>query len=182
MRRCSGKQGRGCAQFLSDWDSHSLCFSCRDYSQDNPCEVCSAWFTLLWSKASAAIAKSESKRSNSSKAGGVVQQVDSSRDSSLPLPAGNEGPVVGNHSVAGVEVSSSQALTTGSNLGAHPHESSTFGNGTGNSSQPSCPRAPDVSSGAPRSRSSRSPSKDQTVRQDSRVQCSRNRSRRAHRS
>ena len=30
-----------------------------------------------------------------------VQQVDSSRDSSLPFPEGNEGPVVGNHSVAG---------------------------------------------------------------------------------
>ena len=53
-----------------------------------------------------------------------MQLVGSSRDSSLPLPEGNEGPVVGNHAVAGVEVSSSQALTTGSNLGAHPHESS----------------------------------------------------------
>ena len=105
--------------------------------QDNPCEVCSAWSTLLWSKALSAIAKPESKRSNSSR----VQQVDSSMDSSLPLPEGNEGHVVGNHSVVGVEVSSSQALTTGSNLGAHHYESSTFGNGTGNSSQPSCPRA-----------------------------------------
>ena len=43
---------------------------------------------------------------------GLCKQVDSSRDSSLPLVEGNEVPVVGNQSVAGVEVSSSQALTT----------------------------------------------------------------------
>ena len=72
--------------------------------------------------------------------GGVVQQVDSSRDASLHLLEGNEVSVVGNLSVASVEVSSSQALTTGSNLGAYSHESSTFGNGNGNSSEPSCLR------------------------------------------
>ena len=55
-----------------------------------------------------------------------MQQVDSSRDASLPLLEGNEVSVVSNHSVAIVKVSSSQALTTGSDLGAHSHESSTF--------------------------------------------------------
>ena len=74
-----------------------------------------------------------------------------------------------NCSVVGVEVSSAQALTTGSNLGAHPFESSIFGNGTGDSSQPSCLRAPDVSSGAPRSRSSRSPSEGHAVRHNKQV-------------
>ena len=47
-----------------------------------------------------------------------MQQVGSSRDSSLPFSEGNEGPVANNHTVVGVEVPSSQALAlTGSNPG-----------------------------------------------------------------
>ena len=118
--------------------------TCRVCSQDDPCKVCLAWSTLLRSKASAAIAKSESKRSKSSKAGEVVQQVDSSRDSSLLLPEVIM-VLLSTTMVLDMEVSSVQALTIGSNLEAHPLESSIFGNGTGDSSQPSCLRAPDVS-------------------------------------
>ena len=70
-----------------------------------------------------------------------MQQVDSSLNSSLLLPGGNDGPVVNNRSVVGVEVSSAQSFTIGSSLGAHTLESSIFGNRTGDSSQPSCSRA-----------------------------------------
>ena len=87
-----------------------------------------------------------------------MQQVGSSRDSSLPFSEGNEGPVADNHTVIGVEVPSSQALAlTGSNSGALSSEISTAGNGTGNSSQPSCQKVPDSCSGTSRPRS-RSPS------------------------
>lgn len=177
-RRCTGKQGKGCARFLSEWDSHSLCFSCRDCSQDNPCYVCSGWSTLQWSQASVAIAKM-TKRTN--KAGGVVQQVEASRDSSLPFSESNEGPAVTGHLAGDVEVSSAQALTTGSNPGALPLEFSTFGNETGGSSQPSCSGAPGISSGAPRPRSCRSSSEHLAARHDNRVRGSRSRSR-VHRS
>ena len=84
----------------------------------------------------------------------TVQQVGSSRDSSLPFSEGNEGPVANNHRVVGVEVPSSHALAlTGSNSGALSSEISTAGNGTGNSSQPSYLKVPDSCSGTSRPRS-----------------------------
>ena len=83
-----------------------------------------------------------------------MQQVGSSRDSSLPFSEGNEGPVANNHTVVGVEVPSSHALAlTGSNSGALSSEISTAGNGTGNSSQPSYQKVPDSCSGTSRPRS-----------------------------
>ena len=93
LRQCVGIKGKGCSRFIADWDNHSLCFACRVCSQNNPCEVCSVWTTFLWSKASAAKAKADSRRSNLCKVGETVQQVGSSRDSSLPFSEGNEGPV-----------------------------------------------------------------------------------------
>ena len=182
LRRCVGIKGKGCSRFIADWDNHSLCFACRVCSQNNPCEVCSVWTTFLWSKASAAKAKADSRRSNLCMVGETVQQVGSSRDSSLPFSEGNEGPVANNHTVVGVEVPTSQALAlTGSNSGALSSEISTAGNGTGNSSQPSCQKVPDSCSGTSRPRS-RSPSAhpDLAVTHDDRSHGSRARSRRSH--
>ena len=182
LRQCVGIKGKGCSRFIADWDNHSLCFACRVCSQNNPCEVCSVWTTFLWSKASAAKAKADSKRSNLCKVGETVQQVGSSRDSSLPFSEGNEGPVAKNHTVVGVEVPSSQALAlTGSNPGALSSEISTAGNSTGNSSQPSCQKVPDSCSGTSRPRS-RSPSEhpDLAISHDDRSHGSRARSRRSH--
>ena len=182
LRQCVGIKGKGCSRFIADWDNHSLCFACRVCSQNNPCEVCSVWTTFLWSKASAAKAKADSRRSNLCKVGETVQQVGSSRDSSLPFSEGNEGPVANNHTVVGVEVPTSQALAlTGSNSGALSSEISTAGNGTGNSSQPSCQKVPDSCSGTSRPRS-RSPSAhpDLAVTHDDRSHGSRARSRRSH--
>ena len=104
LRQCVGIKGKGCSRFIADWDNLSLCFACRDCSQNNPCEVCSVWTTFLWSKASAAKGKADS---NLCKVWETVQQVGSSRDSSLPFSEGNEGPVANNHTVVGVEVPSS---------------------------------------------------------------------------
>ena len=111
-----------------------------------------------------------------------MQQVGSSRDSSLPFSEGNEGPVANNHTVVGVEVPTSQALAlTGSNSGALSSEISTAGNGTGNSSQPSCQKVPDSCSGTSRPRS-RSPSAhpDLAVTHDDWSHGSSARSRRSH--
>ena len=130
----------------------------------------------------AAKAKADSRRSNLCKVGETVQQVGSSRDSSLPFSEGNEGPVANNHTVVGVEVPSSQALAlTGSNPGALSSEISTAGNGTGNSSQPSCQKVPDSCPGTSRPRS-RSPSEhpDLAATHDDRSHGSRARSRRSH--
>ena len=130
LRQCVGIKGKGCSRLIADWDNHSLCFACRVCSQNNPCEVCSVWTTFFWNKASAAKAKADSRRSNLCKVGETVQQVGSSRDSSLPFSEGNEGPFANNHTVVGVEVPSSQALAlTGSNSGALSSEISTAGNG-----------------------------------------------------
>ena len=187
LRQCRGRNsnGKGCSRFIAEWDNHPVCFSCRDCSQDNPCDVCSVWDTCLWSKASAAKAKAVSKRANLCKVGVAVQQDGSSRDSSLPSSEGNEVPVANNSSVVGVEVPSSRALAlTGPNLGAQSLEISTAGNGTGSSSQPSCQKAPDNCSGASRRRS-RSPlevSEHLAVVHDDRRHGSRARSRRSHRS
>ena len=156
LRQCRGRNlnGKGCSRFIAEWDNHPVCFSCRDCSQDNPCDVCSVWDTCLWSKALAAKAKAVSRRTNICKVGVAVQQDGTSRDSSLPLSEGNEVPVANNSSVVGVEVPSSQALAlTGPNLGAQSLEISTAGNGTGSLSQPSCQKAPDKCSGASRRRS-----------------------------
>ena len=187
VRQCRGRSlnGKGCSRFLAEWDNHPVCFSCRDCSQDNPCEVCSVWDTCLWSKASATKAKAVSRRANLLKVGVTVQQDGASRDSSLPLSEGNEVPVADDHSVVSVEVPSSQALAlTGPILGAQSIETSTTGNGTGNSSQPSCQKAPDNVSGASRPRRSRSPlevSERLAVVHDDRRHGSRAHSRRSHR-
>ena len=162
LNRCSGKQGRGCSRFLAEWDNHLLCHSCRDCSQDNPCDVCSEWSTLKWSKSIKAIFKL-SRRTNLDKTGEKVQMEGASREFSRPLQEGNETPVV---TVSDVEVPSSLALTTGSNLGADPlPECSTAGNGTGNSSQSTCRKESEGDSGNQRPsshsrsrRSHRSPS------------------------
>ena len=133
LNRCSGKQGRGCSRFLAEWDNHLLCHSCRDSSQDNPCNVCSDWSTLMWSKSITAISKL-SRWTNLDKTGEKVQTEGASREFSRPLQEGNETPVVTDQTVSDVEVPSSLALTAGSNLGAPLPECSTAGNGTGNSS------------------------------------------------
>ena len=138
LNRCSGKQGRGCSRFLAEWDNH-LCHSCRDCSQDNPCDVCLDWSTLTWSKSIKAISKL-SRWTNLDKTGDKVQTEGASRESSWPLQDGNEAPVVTDQTVSDVEVPSSLALTAGSNLGAPLPECSTAGNGTGNSSHSTCRR------------------------------------------
>lgn len=181
LNRCSGKQGRGCSRFLAEWDNHLLCHSCRDCSQDNPCDVCSVWSTLTWSKSIKAISKL-SRRANLVKTGEVVQSEGASRESSRPLQEGNEAPVVTDLTVSDVEVPSSLALTAGSNLGAPLSECSTAGNGTGNSSQSMCRRESEGDSGNQQPRPSQSPLRRLAVRHDDRVHGSRSRSRRAHRS
>lgn len=85
-RRCSGKEGKGCARFLAEWYNYSLCFSCNDCSNDSPCDVCSSWSTLQWEQASVATAKSVKR---TSKGGKDVQQDVSSRGLSS-----SEGPSV----------------------------------------------------------------------------------------
>ena len=160
LNRCSGKQGRGCSRFLAEWDNHLLCHSCRDCSQDNPCDVCSEWSTLTWSKSIKAISKL-SRWTNLDKTGEKVQMERASREFSRPLQEGNETPVV---TVSDVEVPSSLALTTGSNLGA-PLPVPQPDNGTGNSSQSTCRKESEGDSGNQRPsshsrsrRSHRSPS------------------------
>ena len=93
LNRCLGKQGRGCSRFLADWDNHLLCHSCRDCSQDNPCDVCSDWSTFTWSKYFKAISKL-SRRTNLDKTGEKVQTESASREFFRPLQKGNEAPVV----------------------------------------------------------------------------------------
>ena len=137
LNRYSGKQGRGCSRFLAEWDNHLLRHLCRDCSQDNPCDVCTDWSTLTWSKSIKAISKL-SRWTNLDKTGEKVQMEDASSESSRPLQEGNEAPVVTDQTVSDVEVPSSLALTTGSNLGAPLPECSTARNGTGNSSQSIC--------------------------------------------
>ena len=87
-----------------------------------------------------------------------------SREFSRPLQEGNETPVVTDQTVSDVEVPSSLALTTGSNLGAPLPECSTAGNGTGNSSQSTCRRESEGDSGNQRPRPSQSPLRCQAVR------------------
>ena len=181
LNRCSGTQGRGCSRFLAEWDNHLLCHSCRDCSQDNPCDVCSYWSTLTWSKSIKAISKL-SRRTNLDKTGEKVQTGGSSRESSRPLQEGNLAPVVTDQTVSDVEVPSSLALTTGSNLGAPLPECSTAGNGTGNSSQSKCRKESEGDSGNQRSRPSQSPLRCQVVRHDDRVHGSRSCSRQSHHS
>ena len=103
VRQCRGRNlnGKGCSRFIAEWDNQPVCFSCRDCSQDNPCDVCSIWDTCLWSKASAAKAKAVSRRTKVCKVGVAVQQDGTSRDSSLPLSEGNEVPVANNSLVVG---------------------------------------------------------------------------------
>ena len=180
LNRCSGKQGRGCSRFLAEWDNHLLCHSCRDCSQDNPCDVCSEWSTLTWSKSIKAISKL-SRRTNLDKTGEKVQTEGASREFSRPLQEGNE-TVVTDQTVSDVEVPSSLALTTSSNLGAPLPECSTAGNGTGNSSQSKCRRESEGDSGNQRPRLSQSSLRRQAVRHDDRVHGSRSRLRRSHRS
>ena len=77
--------------------------------------------------------------------GEIVQQVRTSRDSSLPSTGGNEVPVVDNwaesQSVVKVEAPPAQALAiTGPNLGAHSLEFTT--NENGDSIQPSSQELP----------------------------------------
>ena len=119
------------------------------------------------------------------KVGVAVQKDGTSRDSSFPLSEGNEVPVANNHSVVGVEVPSFQALAlTGSNLWAQSLEISTTGNGTGNSSQPSCQKAPGNCSGASmcRSQSPLEVLENLAIVHDDRRHGSHARSRRSHRS
>ena len=99
-----------------EWDNHFLCHSCRDCSLDNPCDVCSDWSTLTWSKSIKAISKL-SRRTNLDKTEEKVQTEGTSTESSRPLQTGNEAPVVTDQTVSDVEVPSSLALTAGSNLG-----------------------------------------------------------------
>ena len=160
VRQCRGRNlnGKGCSRFMAEWDNHPVCFSYRNCSQDNPSEDCSVWDTCLWSKASAAKVKAVSRRTNVCKVGVAVQQDGTSRDSSLPL--------------------------TGPTLGAQSLEISTSVNGTGNSSQPSCQKAPGNCSGASRrrSRSHLEVSEYLAIVHDDRRYGSRARSRRSHRS
>ena len=181
LNRCSGKQGRGCSRFLTEWNNYLLCHSCRDCSQDNPCDVCSDWSTLTWSKSIKAISKL-SRRTNLDKTGEKVQTEDASRESSRPLQEGNEAPVVTDQTVSDVEVPSSLALTAGSNLGAPLPECSTGGKGTGNSSQSTCRMESEGDSGNLLPRPSKSPLRCQAVQHDDRVHGSHSRSRRSHRS
>ena len=146
LNRCSGKQGRGCSHFLAEWDNYLLCHSCRDCSQDNPCDVCSDWSTLTWSKSIKAISKL-SRRPKLDKTGKKVQMEGASREFSRPLQEGDEVPVVTHQTVSDVEVPSSLALTAGSNLGAPLPACSTARNGTGNSSQSTCGRESEGDSG-----------------------------------
>ena len=78
LNRCSGKQGRGCSRFLTEWDNHLLCHSCRDCSQDNPCDACSDLSTLTWSKSIKAISKL-SRQTNLDKTEEKVQTEGASR-------------------------------------------------------------------------------------------------------
>ena len=181
LNRCSGKQGRGCSRFLAEWDNHLLSHSCRDSSQDNPCDVCCDWSTFTWSKSIKAISKL-SRRTNLDKTGEKVQMEGASREFSQPLQEGNETPVVTDQTVGDVEVPSSLALTAGSNLGAPLPECSTAGNSTGNSSQSTCRRESEGDLGNQGPRPSQSPLRRQAVRYDDRVHGSHSHSRRSHRS
>ena len=181
LNRCSGKQGRGCSRFLAEWDNHLLCHSCRDCSQDNPCDICSDWSTLTWSKSIKAISKL-SRQTNLDKTGEKVQTEGASREFSRPLQEDNETPVVTNQTVSDVVVPSSLALTAGSNLGAPFPECSIAGNSTGNSSQSTCRRESEGDFGNQRPRPSQSPLRRQAVRHDDRVHGSCSCSRRSHRS
>ena len=179
LNRCSGKQGMGCSRFLAEWDNDLLCHSCMDCSQDNLCDVCSDWSTLMWSKSIKAISKL-SRRTNLDKTGEKVQMEFAFRESSRSLQEGNEAPVVTDQRVSDVEVPSSLALTTGSNLGAPLPECSTAGNGTGNSSQTVCRRESEGDLGNQQPRPSQSSLRRQAVRHDDRFHGSCSRSRRSH--
>ena len=43
-----------------DLDNHSFSFAFRDFSQDNPCKVCTVWTTFRWSEASVTRGKADS--------------------------------------------------------------------------------------------------------------------------
>ena len=75
--------------------------------------------------------------------GEVVQSEGCSSEFSLPRKR-NETPIVSDLTVSDVENPSSLALTAGSNLGAPLSESTTAGNGTGNSFQSACQRESDA--------------------------------------
>ncbi len=46
-RACPGEE---CSNILADSDSHALCESCRQCTEDDPCPICSGWSSVLWKR------------------------------------------------------------------------------------------------------------------------------------